>query len=164
MAISPRTLKCIPEHNIIYPPPVPYGTSGSSGPGMSVTPNTLQQVKDFPVLFAYRRTSKGDKRIRLVHTGPNVYQRRTTLFYIEGTKKFTPVVPNSNINIRTMLETPRFLEDYWLDNLHTFSEGKTYAYNKFSIDILSLEEHEALMSSTLFEPLGMSDTDWQIKY
>jgi hypothetical protein len=163
MAISPRTLKCIPEHNVIYAPPIPYGSPGP-GPGMTITPNTSQQVKDFPILFAYRKTAKGDKRIRLVHTGPNVYNKPTTLYFIEGSKKLTPVVPNSDIKIRTMLGTPSFLEEYWLDNLHNFSEGNTYAYNKFSIDILSVEEHEALMSSTLFEPLGMSDADWQIKY
>ena len=146
MTIAPRRLKVIPYKLPMYLSMEPYRE------------NHAQEVIELPLYFAYRKTTGTDKRVRI---WANEYGWNT-LYYIPSLPKgkVEPVEVDSVLHLqRAGSNTSQSLEEYWEANYKSFVEGQTYTLSRYSFDILTTEELDAIASSTFhYSDLPQSDS------
>ena len=150
MTITPRKLQLIPDRLPMY--------LTLSEPHYD---NFAQEVIKLPLQFAYRKTNGNDKRVRLV---VNEYGW-VKIYYLPTLPKgkIVPVEADSILESRRSYWTnSESLLEYWRKELHTFNEGQTYTLSRYSFDILTTEELDAIASSTFHH--NSSTQNDQFKY
>jgi hypothetical protein len=143
MTITPRTIKVIPTE-------LPFTRNYAS---VSFRPNYTNEVVEVEILFAYRKTNGPDKRVRIVAARNTHFV--ADLYYIPTApkNKIVPVVAGSDSDLHLTPEVMSLsLRDWWEDEFRSgnsvFNEGQTYSLNRYSFDILTTDELDAIASST----------------
>jgi hypothetical protein len=115
-------------------------------------PNTKQQLVRYPLMFAYRKTSGADKRIRILSRMLDIMGDPTyRLLYATGPKKKTEMVAGSTITVRNGFNRAESIARYWDANMHSFVEGGSYSSDQHHITLLTVDEHKALLASRILE-------------
>ena len=161
MTIASRTLKILPSQLLV-----------SSGDGIKYEPNYNQSFLKAPLVFAYRKTTGTDKRVRALTAGQDIMGYPSINMYClltDPKKTIVPVTSGSDIDARVNWDRSSSLHDWWVKEFEagntTFNEGQTYTLNRYSFDILSTAELDALSKSTLRLNLdGLSTDEKGFKY
>lgn len=146
MTIPLRSLNVLPEKLIV------------SDGGLRAVENTAKQINKIPFLFAYRKTSGADQRVRIVSMQRNIISNLPdiALYHLCGSKKLETVQPGSSLVIMPAFGRSQSLSEEWLKALPSYVEGGSYSLSRYAFTILSAAEHQALTSSLLVE-------DWTSK-
>lgn len=159
MSITPRAIKVIPTE-------LPLTKNYVS---VNHYPNYHQEVVEVDILFAYRRTNGNDKRVRIVAARSGHFI--ADLYYISTApkSKVVPLEVDSDLKLCLSPSMSFSLRDWWQDEFRSgntaFNEGQTYSLNRYSFDILSTKELDAVASSTLYiDSQDMSNFANSFKY
>ena len=145
MTISPRTIRFVPSMVVV-----------ATANGISSAPNYSNVVREENFVFAYRKTKGSDKRVRILGSGEAFFGNPMISMYYFPTEPKAKVVPvvAGNLEIGQNLGTSMSLSNWWEEEFAkgntAFDEGQTYSLNRYSFDILSTEELDAIASSTLY--------------
>jgi hypothetical protein len=160
MSITPRVLRVVPSI-IIFP----------ASRGVVEEPNYSQKVEEKTFVFAYRKTKGPDKRVRIVYCETSFFGAQSVHMYYLDTEPRTQVVPviPSNLSIKQNRAMSIKLMKWWTKEFAAgntaFNEGQTYTLNRYSFDILSTEELDAIADSTLYvDQKDFSDFSDNFKY
>lgn len=144
MSITPRTIKVIPTELPLTQNYV----------GVDIQPNYTNEVVEVDILFAYRKTTGNDKRVRIVAARNGYFIADLYYIFTSPKNKIVPVEADSDLKLCLTPSMSFSLTDWWQKEFrtgnHVFNEGQTYSLNRYSFDILSTEELDAIASCTFY--------------